>query len=499
MSKDQHIANIFSAEEEDCLRLEQMTAYQDGELEGHEKNAVERHLINCELCAMTFESLSENSLTDLQAGAQAISEAAWERSAELEKKKRRGAIFWISTAASIAILISVGFFAFKGPSDKDFEDTFSQAMRETSPPLEQSGDHYAMDKPKRNQEPLKSADQPMTIDDKRNNNDGIEEKELDSDFAGSYEEPKDMAYLSSPDEDIDDDLLGAPSEEMLEKNVAMSGKSELSANGPTVSPSPKPTPSPAPMPAKSRPGKDNKAVEGKMYFETSTVTKEVAKPEVLAEVDELEDAAVEESVAERFAMDDAEVSSPIMTKGVKRDRNRDDKQVSGGFFDRKGRAKKSAEKVQLGNSKQKNKSSVQQSVTRNEAEEVASGDVVSVADSITTKSSFDAGLDAYNAGRYSDAASNFRRTTESNSDNLQAHLLAADAYLRISQPQAALYHVERVLAQPGNSYYADAEWYKALALIQIQDGKKAKAQLELVKARNGKYRKQAVKALDELR
>jgi hypothetical protein len=82
---------------------------------------------------------------------------------------------------------------------------------------------------------------------------------------------------------------------------------------------------------------------------------------------------------------------------------------------------------------------------------------------------------------------------------LEAHIFAADAFLRISQPQAALFHIDRVLAVPGNSHIEDAEWYKALAFLQLKEGNKAKKQLEKVVSAGSKYKAQAEKALAELK
>ena len=109
------------------------------------------------------------------------------------------------------------------------------------------------------------------------------------------------------------------------------------------------------------------------------------------------------------------------------------------------------------------------------------------------------GISQYEQGNYKDAASNLRKATEATPGNLQAHLYAADAYLRVSQPQAALFHIERILAVPGNSNLEAAEWYKALALLQLKEGRKAEKQLGIVIARNGKFKALAEEALKELK
>jgi tetratricopeptide (TPR) repeat protein len=132
-------------------------------------------------------------------------------------------------------------------------------------------------------------------------------------------------------------------------------------------------------------------------------------------------------------------------------------------------------------------------------DEIATAPSTTSANNIEQKvNEMDEGLLSYREGRFAEAAEHLRKATEATPGNLQAHLLAADAYLRIKQPQAALYHAGRVLSQPGNSYFEDAEWYKALALIGLKEGKKAKPLLLKIKEGKGKYAEKAAKALETL-
>ena len=136
-SQDPHIANIFSAEEEDCLSLEQMTAYQQDKLAGQEKNRVERHLLNCELCAITIDSVIENGSESIANGAVEISDQAWDRVQARDNRQRRGAYFWIASAASIALLVMVGYFTFRGPTEQEIEHALADAQQGIG--IDQSG------------------------------------------------------------------------------------------------------------------------------------------------------------------------------------------------------------------------------------------------------------------------------------------------------------------------------------------------------------------------
>ncbi|MFM2376397.1 MAG: hypothetical protein RLZZ165_1494, partial [Bacteroidota bacterium] len=133
MSKDPHITHIFSAEDETCLSLEQMTAYQEVRLEGHDRHLVERHLINCGLCAITFETLSETGAAHIATGAEEVAKLAWERVQAKETRRRRGAIFWIASAASIALLITAGYLSFRSPTNAKIENSLAEAMNVTPP------------------------------------------------------------------------------------------------------------------------------------------------------------------------------------------------------------------------------------------------------------------------------------------------------------------------------------------------------------------------------
>ncbi|MEM7038573.1 MAG: hypothetical protein AAF570_16430, partial [Bacteroidota bacterium] len=124
MSENPHINRIFSAEEEECLTLGQMTAYEEGGLEGEEKHYVERHLLNCELCSMAFEGIAEENAAAVAAGVADITSRAWENVAEQHQGGRRGATRWIAIAASVVLLITVGFFALQ--TETPSQDTFAQ-------------------------------------------------------------------------------------------------------------------------------------------------------------------------------------------------------------------------------------------------------------------------------------------------------------------------------------------------------------------------------------
>ncbi|MEY3443954.1 MAG: hypothetical protein RLZZ519_2235 [Bacteroidota bacterium] len=464
MSKDPHIANIFSAEEEDCLSLEQMAAYQEGRLQGQEKHVVERHLLNCELCAMTIESLAENDVASIAAGAEEVSDRAWDRLQNRESRKRRGAIFWIASAASIALLITVGYFTFSGPSDKEIGKAFSHAMEGTPKlmPDSQSSNSIAM-----MEEPsLESGDKGLL---------GEETQRLPGDASPDPSEPVKSIVV---EERLGDTRAMQAGKDDLKGSTGMGEVKRLEA--PKASPAPTTNGGLSPNNDLRQPiaysesmakPDPNKAAKPMRKEEKGSAQDEKKSVAVTEKESSMDDYAAGDFDNEDMGSTDEqqEMLVDVVVAKSKRDNDKQAKTVE--------RSKNTADKP-TGNA----------SVTASAPAPMA-----------PAANYYADGISQYEQGNYKDAASNLRKATEATPGNLQAHLYAADAYLRVSQPQAALFHIERILAVPGNSNLETAEWYKALALLQLKEGRKAEKQLGIVIARNGKFKALAEEALKELK
>jgi hypothetical protein len=96
------------------------------------------------------------------------------------------------------------------------------------------------------------------------------------------------------------------------------------------------------------------------------------------------------------------------------------------------------------------------------------------------------------------AATYLRQASAASPSNLEAHLYAGISFLNINQPQAALFHLDRVLAVKGSSLQDDAAWYKALAHLKLNEGRKAESQLEDIVKKQGKHSAAAKAALEKL-
>lgn len=475
MHKDPHIAHMFSAEEEDCLSLDQMQAYQRGSLAGDERHAVERHLLNCELCTLTYESMAEHGAEAIATGARAVADMAWDRVAQQHQRKRRGAIFWIASAAAMALLITIGYFSLQGPSIDEMETTYSQGIGNTPPlksPLSSDSQALAMNRehsaadeaaePSAKMElgapdRLGPAEYEATATEKRNTA-MADERSTDPGDYKKYSESRDNALAK----DASNPLQPAAKPTPAAKNDTRTavGASSLPKDGIGGAPAGgKGSVANAGMPAPSP-----SMVSG---ADKSIDLSEGPRKEVLAENSQ--------PVRRDLEMEDGEsyddyAGGKVMTSDVVT--------VESKAADR---ARTSPAKSKV--SKRDEGAAMGRAVPQ-EAQEPANP--------------YAQGIYDYNQGNYADAAQNLRKATERTPANLDAHIHAADAFIRISQPKAALYHIERVLAVPGNTYYEDAQWFKALALLQMHEGRKAKAQLEAIIASNGKFKAQAQTALDNL-
>ncbi len=493
MRKDPHIANIFSAEEEDCLQLEQMAAYQQGKLAGQEKNHVERHLLNCELCAMTFESLADHSPESIIAGAADVSDRVWDRVQQQAQRKRRWAISWIASAAAVILLVTVGYFTMRGPTATEMAHSLDVAMHETPPLPVSSPDTDAsiamLEAPREVVEAYDGVQKTVSAN-------PVEEDMLGDERGVELDLPSPVA---KPSVTTAKDMVKSNSSmdnQYAAKDAIKSGKDAIKGSGNSYRDIPSTAPAPIsgksdmksiPSSGKSMTKESVKPKPANAPAKSSNQDADFASGGITKKEDRLSPTSDDFSgevyqEEESDGLDDEIVVNDVTTlANIERFENQ---QMSTITPERKGHSDKNAKDA---------KSKAVMPMSR------ASTDVAVAEKAASAEQSYDQGLISYKEGKYSDAAQELRKATELTPNNLDAHIYAADAFLRITQPQAALFHIERVLAVPGNSHFEDAEWYKALAHLQLKEGTKAKKQLEKVIARDGKYKTQAEAALAALK
>ena len=153
-------------------------------------------------------------------------------------------------------------------------------------------------------------------------------------------------------------------------------------------------------------------------------------------------------------------------------------------------SKNKSKKDKANRARKKGKSASQQPMTETS--------VVAADKSPAQKSAFQQGLEAYKDKDYANAATMLRIAGQESPNNLNAHFYAADAFMKIDQPTAAIYHLDRILSVPGNSLYEDAQWFKALCLLKTGQKDSAKTLLTQISAGKGKYVSKARKKLKDL-
>ena len=516
MSENLHINNIFSAEEEECLSLDQMKGYQAGTLVGEEKHYVERHLLNCELCSLAYEGVVAEDAATIQAGAEEIAAMAWDRIEA--KKKRRGAMVWVSAAAGVMLLVTVGYFVLKSPQKTDMvtlaeqydhppeapgdlsdaEDGAKTDPAETGSVRTNADDFYAAaEEAKDLEEKAKVPPPPNAIvESEPGMMEVIEEVE---EVEEEIYEGDDFAEVMPEDEiALEDGMNTVPpvmsgggktaantgssmgkadgnirnfntqtkdaTVQQLQKNKAETKSLELAADD-----------FDADIGAEDESGFDDAPMGGVTISDRSVDKKEL--DEVAVEMTEKPVEIVGKIESKSIRNQPQEMSSVAVDARKAKGKKRSNDRKRNGGKGKANRAKAASPEMDFKSSDNN---------VANERNEEAQ------------RAYYNEGIEAYRQKDYQKSSDYLRRAAQATPDNLNAHYYAAASFLEINQPSAAIYHLDRILAVPGNSLYEDAEWYKAMALMKLNDEKKAKKLLETIKKRGGKYTAKATEVLEKL-
>lgn len=526
MSETPHIKNIFSAEEEDCLSLEQMVAYRDGKLLPEEKHYADRHLLNCVLCEMGYEGILEEGAEVVEAGAAAIAEAAWSRVEVQEKKRRRGAWVWISAAASVVLLIAVGLIFLKGPSDETMEKVAQQYYKQpTAPPV--AGNE-------RSEAETGSVDpNSSTVDGKdggfaanqnlKNQQEGVEDLMSKLRNQGPFNESlADMEEMSAPitatNKDMEnmhqyEDAVDAPTQENRAGNMGYK-YTTVDSSSPDLNITPFNTPGTTFASGEiAKAKKDVSMDKGEVDMALDDFDVEAEEPEEQKEMVELDEIQITAQSHQRdldqvttasviVRQDDARdvsLSKTASRKGKKYNRQKNKEKARSAGRSKKAETKSGKTAMEQSAPTEKMES-VEEEVANDFAGEELSDTKSSVdaGGEVVLKDPYNRGMDFYRSGQFAKSATLLREASAATPSNLQAHYYAAASFLNLEQPEAAQYHLERILALPGNSLYADAEWYMAITHLKLRDRSKAKELLEKISQNNGKYSGQAKEALKDL-
>lgn len=515
-----NIEDWFSPET-DCLTPEQAAAYQRGELSAKEKHAVEKHLFSCDLCAEAYEGLDEPlDEAEIEAGAAAITDMAWQRVAERERKKRRGAVYWMSAAAGIALLITVGFFVFKSQQDEKLDSVFAENFEQY--PVEQ-------DQPP---SPKGITERGTGVDnDLAQNMEDLGSKDKLSDDFGDAETIKslesadgDLADMPAPEmeeeifvmEEIeeldiveaepdnfggklkyyDSDVEVENSRKLMSKDIEnQSGKDQLAS---------KPSANRYRNEGEKR---EDKSPTGGMDFAVVTKEEKVqnatsvpAKPQELMKVNDLKNVTSTTTGA-------SEVNTITTTESLSK-RDLDNKSGGRGWFNKKSkqsasapsqdRSKGNADGMALNQERAAN-----DIVSLDEMEDALDdgfADGESPSEAPGAQNSRTQAFDAYQQGKYTLAVSHFQNHLAGSPGDHEARLLLANSFLSLNEPFQALTELDKILGSSSAtaSRKLDAKWYKSLALIKLKRKTEAKSVLQELVNHGGKYAERAQKTLDQL-
>lgn len=597
MKDNPHIGQFFSAEEEPCPSLEEMQGYAAGKLPAEERHVFERHLLNCELCSFAYEGLAGEDPVEVVAAVGAITEEAWNRVGEREKRKRRGIFIWMSGAAAILLLIVAGYFVIDKPEANQDLIAMADEMLE-------EGEESAIESPNANSQQDKGEvdlNDGLTATVTSDSIDGslaynglkkdIESGSLDDAFyranqplnrVDEFSKEKEFADDIAEEEYDGDVSVDAPLHEFRADNAPVAdgfGWTTIDAkdvsgkmleeknsedpsflggsNGTVLDPSPdvadyngymnanKPqstiADSRAPVVGNTTGGMDMLTDSSTYVYSSPPSVNEPLQVQdgLMAANDRNLDSKNEEFEVDQdggdlgsggefddFEMEDAEeeslegveevVASVVVEEPFTLSNNSSTGTVTEQFTTIAGEDLAKMEPVE-----------VEKMATRDQIGEISVADVAGT--SSTTRKNrdkkstykgkksnakgpgnramtssdeaqrgrYELGVEQFQREEFSQAAVNLRQAAADTPDNLNAHLLAAKSFLQLKQPNAAIYHLDRVLAAPNNSLEEDAKWYKSIALLQLGDKAAAQKLLEDVKSEGGKRSKSATKALNK--
>lgn len=476
-------------DDQDCISAELAEAYRTGKLQGAEKNAVERHLLTCDLCAEAWEGM-EAAMADgsLQVAVTDITEQAWQRAEARERRKRRGAWIWMTSAAGVAILVVAGFLIMRNGSEKRMEDAFAQQFERypEAPANEEktdvrSADAIGKDLEMELPEDLKNKE--IAMADAQEN---LEQRTVKSTIGSSDGwAPPPVVKVVPPAPPAQEDIIVEEEEVLMDKEVKNINLDPASF---------------ADIDDASPQFNYNSSVTTTTMANQPIMTSDAGKYE-LAEV-QVADNRKEKVRTKASGME--KKAAPIVaqnTSPAKPNRSMDkgDGDFSGGKLYSEAREEERLRK--------------DQSDSEEDADEVVTG-TLGVAPgsqrdmkaldglekSVSEQNYYQAGRTAYDAGNYPSAYQLMQQELSIHPQNMDAKIYAGLSLLVQEKAAQAL----PIFRDVASSTYAsanqkeDAEWYAALSLLKLKEKDKAITLLRNIEAKKGRYAAKATQTLQTL-
>ena len=537
MSEQRHIGPLFSAEDEACLTHVQMKDYAAGKISKADKHHIERHLLNCELCALAFEGLADEEPEAVAENVSAIVSEAWSRVEATEKKRRRGAFMWMSSAAAILLLILVGFFVIDQQQDKELEQLADSMFELPEAPIDapnkdlESGDLASAEQP---DEPADFGGEKKSMEetgDVRGNanwgggDGGVIQPPAavdapDEIVLADAEVPMEVEESEMMFDEIDDFAVeeAMPEEEVIEMSKDVVANEPVMDKGPLTK-SDATTRSQTEdvggaeiiseldgLAVNEKNQADNKELTLGLITATDSVSTD---PGFFADANADFDAADDED-GDLLAENQMQqvVTQPNLTttgtatgginNGVAGTTDMDQTYAYSNTTTITGGALEEVEIADVKKESRNRRDNESMRMDRTVSRKAKAAAPRQEQEKLENKTDFyRLGLDAYESRDFPTGARYLRQAASESPANLQAHFYASMCFMEMDQHSAALFHLDRIIAQPANSLSEEALWYKSIALMRMGKKKEAEVVLKQIKQEGGKRKSDADKVLDK--
>jgi len=118
---------------------------------------------------------------------------------------------------------------------------------------------------------------------------------------------------------------------------------------------------------------------------------------------------------------------------------------------------------------------------------------------VDNRTSLDTAMKKYEDKDYGGAVNSYEEILVKDPDNYDALFYSGVSYLSLDKPGKAIVSLNKVLKIKDGKYYEAAQWYKALALIKLNDDKEAKKLLQDIISNGKTYKSQANDTFNQLK
>jgi hypothetical protein len=506
-----------------CLTEQQMLDYNSNKLTVHERHQVERHTLDCEMCADALEGfalIKDHSKVD-----ETVFAVNSMLAGEPVKSVKQG--WWdarMKIAASVAILVLLGsVYYFQGRMKEQTDKAFADNFEAFPPAPREKGENPASDKQSNpaGGEDMRIATQVEDVPLKQEAKEGGKDKDdmlafLQPETSGNereYNEESSKLKSSTPNmDDSEYHSVPVPVEAMEDGNngkARSEGANTLAAttkNDADKEEQKKPSlllenisPTGANSNGSNTSGDGNRQHDEVVSTNTSgsnnSQSNSPSSPQKVARPNE-------------GTISTSTFSTPSSTQGLVSTKDALNKPNDNTLVKRSKKVTGSTSTASKENAKlsqpiAKNKETPGPDLSAGSAEmkteEVAIlKDLKTAGDSVTFPAPFAAAMQKYQAGRYSEAVTLFEQALADEPANVEALFYSSVSYLAVNKPDKALANLDKVLLAKNHSLLEPAKWYKALAFIKKGDKKNARLLLEQIEKENGAYKQKAAEALKDL-